>query len=137
LTKERNNENLENNILIKRIKMIKISELLIQLFHIFIFGPFLIYVGITQPPQDFVYYILLALGILVIVLFTLKMIREHNNNVLGWLLWHVIIISGLLLWCGIQKTKSPHIIFALLIALGFAAIGYHGLRLIQSTVKKN
>ena len=115
--------------------MIKISELLIQLFHIFIFGPFLIYVGITQPPQDFVYYILLALGILVIVLFTLKMIREHNNNVLGWLLWHVIIISGLLLWCGIQKTKSPHIIFALLIALGFAAIGYHGLRLIQSIYK--
>jgi hypothetical protein len=123
-------------ILIKN-KMIKISDLIVQLLHIFIFGPFLIYVGITQPPQDFIYYILLALGIAVIVVFIVNMIRERTKNVLGWLLWHIIIISGILLWCGIQKTKSPHIIFALLIALGFAAIGYHATRLIQSVSKKN
>jgi hypothetical protein len=123
-------------ILIKN-KMIKISDLIVQLLHIFIFGPFLIYVGITQPPQDFIYYILLALGIAVIVVFIVNMIRERTKNFFGWLLWHIIIISGILLWCGIQKTKSPHIIFALLIALGFAAIGYHATRLIQSVSKKN
>jgi hypothetical protein len=123
-------------ILIKN-KMIKISDLIVQLLHIFIFGPFLIYVGITQPSQDFIYYILLALGIAVIVVFIVNMIRERTKNVLGWLLWHIIIISGILLWCGIQKTKSPHIIFALLIALGFAAIGYHATRFIQSVSKKN
>lgn len=123
-------------ILIKN-KMIKISNLIVQLLHIFIFGPFLIYVGITQPPQDFIYYILLALGIAVIVVFIVNMIRERTKNFFGWLLWHIIIISGILLWCGIQKTKSPHIIFALLIALGFAAIGYHATRLIQSVSKKN
>lgn len=117
--------------------MIKISNLIVQLLHIFIFGPFLIYVGITQPPQDFIYYILLALGIAVIVVFIVNMIRERTKNFFGWLLWHIIIISGILLWCGIQKTKSPHIIFALLIALGFAAIGYHATRLIQSVSKKN
>ena len=123
-------------ILIKN-KMIKISNLIVQLLHIFIFGPFLIYVGIKQPPQDFIYYILLALGIAVIVVFIVNMIRERTKNFFGWLLWHIIIISGILLWCGIQKTKSPHIIFALLIALGFAAIGYHATRLIQSVSKKN
>ena len=115
--------------------MIDKLDLLIQLFHILIFGPFLIYVGLAMPKQDFVYIIVLGLGIFVILAFIAAMIKEPTKQIAGWLLWHIIIIAGSLLWCGAAKTQTPRIIYSLLIALGFAAIGYHATRLIQSLVK--
>jgi hypothetical protein len=112
--------------------MIQAWDLAVQLFHILLFGPFLIYVGFAIPPQDFVYQMVLALGFLVILSFIAAIIKEPTREIGGWLLWHIVVISGLLLWCGIQKTQTPPIVFSLLIALGFAAIGYHALRLVQS-----
>jgi len=115
--------------------MINKLDLLIQLLHILVFGPFLIYVGLTMPKQDFIYIIVFGLGMFVIAAFIAAIVKEPTKQIAGWLLWHIIIIAGLLLWCGAAKTQTPRIIYSLLIALGFAAIGYHATRLIQSLVK--
>lgn len=114
--------------------MINYWHLVIQLFHILLFGPFLIYVGLATPKENYIYNIILALGFFVILAFIIGIIYEPTISLSGWLIWHIVIISGLLLWCGFTKTETPSIIFSLLIALGFAAIGYHLTRLIQSYI---
>jgi hypothetical protein len=52
---------------------------------------------------------------------------------MGWLAWHILLISGLLIACGIGRQDSPTIVFSLLLALGFAALGYHITRWIQNS----
>lgn len=103
------------------------KEFIIQSIHIFIFGIVLLYVGITIPKYDWIYYILLTLGIIAIIFFSLNFKKS-----LFWILWHILIIGIVLLWVGIQKYNSPKFLFKLLIILGSAAIGYHLVRLIQN-----
>lgn len=105
----------------------EIQEFIIQIIHIFIFGIILLYVGIVIPKDDWIYYILLALGIIAISFFLINFKKS-----LFWILWHILIIGIVLLWVGILKYNSPKFLFKLLIILGSAAIGYHLVRLIQN-----
>jgi hypothetical protein len=102
----------------------------VQIVHILIFGILLLYVGITLPKSNFIYYLLLSLGILAIFAFIIK---ESTNF---WKLWHIFIIGILLIWIGIQKNKSPKFLFNLMIIVGSGSIGYHFIRLLQNIIKK-
>jgi len=104
------------------------ESLLIQLIHILVFGSFLIYVGVAIPRNEVYYYILLSLGILAILYF----LGNINKENMFWIIWHIFIIGIILIWVGIQKSKSPTFLFKLLIILGSAAIGYHFIRLVQN-----
>jgi len=109
------------------------GELLVQLLHIFLFAPFFIYVGLYVPTNYGWYLATLLLGIVVIVWWVIRWIR--SDYTVGWLAWHVLLIGGLLIACGIGRQYSPSIVFSLLLALGFASLGYHATRWIQDRLK--
>jgi len=105
------------------------TQLLVRLIHIFLFAPFLLYMGLSVPTMHWCYLVSLLLGILVIVWWFVLWLR--SDYTMGWLAWHVLMIGGLLIACGIGGQRSPQIVFSLLLALGFATLGYHATRWIQ------
>ena len=112
---------------------------LVNIIHILFSGPLLIYVGYVKPEYNFVYYILIALGVILLLhlgyhIFEHISKKTFSNSTI-WYMIHVLLFAPLLLWCGIMKTKTPHMIFAILMAIGCAAFGYHILRLISKVMK--
>jgi len=101
--------------------------LLVQLFHILFLGVFLVIVGATRPRSAWWYYVLLALGIIAVVKFSL----EARRKTLFWVLWHVLVVGPVLIWVGSQRRRSFDFLFKILIMIGSAAIGYHTIRLVQ------
>ena len=106
-----------------------IESLIIQITHILFLGVFLLYVGIYKPKANWVYNLLIVLGILAIIVFSVKI---YNNENLFWLIWHVFFVGIVLLWTGIMRKQSFDFLYKLLIIIGSAAIGYHAVRLIQN-----
>ena len=107
-----------------------------NLWHILFTGPLLIYIGLTKPQNPQIYNFLFILGIILSIYFlylisTLKYSPYHT-----WLLIHYLIFIPLLIYTGLKKTKTPNIIYSLLLAIGIAAFGYHSIRLFQE-IKKN
>ena len=107
------------------------GALVVRLIHIFLFTPFLIFMGICVPSSYWWYLVSLLLGLLVIGWWCILVVR--SDYTMGWLAWHILLISGLLIACGIGRQDSPTIVFSLLLALGFAALGYHITRWIQNS----
>lgn len=111
--------------------------LLVRLFHIFITGPLLIWIGLTEPQSNWVYRLLFALGLLMIIAFGVKLIIAKTLNV--WYVIHALLFSSLLIYAGYTGLHGgdavPHVTFGLLLAVGIAASGYHSVRLIQSIKK--
>ena len=105
------------------------GELVVRLIHIFIFAPFFLYMGLYVPTTYWWYFVSLLLGIVVIVWWCFLSARSEST--VGWFAWHVLIIGGLLIVCGIGRQHSPRIVFSLFLALGFATVGYHTTRWIQ------
>ena len=104
-----------------------------HLFHIFIVGGFLLYVGIqrTNMPQ-FVYSILLVLGVLIILYHSYKVYIKLNNKQNPWINYiHIFIIAPVLIYIGLIKEKTPRLYFEIVLMLSFAAIGYHAYYLIN------
>lgn len=110
--------------------MVKMS-VPISLAHVFITGPFLIYVGLAKTKPVWVYYILLMLGLLLLlyfpyIIFTTKLSQYHV-----WLGIHLLLFIPLLIAIGVMQDKSPRILFSLVLAIGLASVGYHAIRLYQ------
>lgn len=107
---------------------------LVRLVHIFITGPLLIWVGLTEPRATWVYWLLFALGLLLVAAFGVKLIIAKTLNV--WYVIHAFLFSSLLVYAGYTGLHGgdavPHVTFGLLLAVGIAASGYHSVRLIQS-----
>lgn len=102
---------------------------MVRVIHIFLFAPFFIYMGLYVPTAYWWYLASLVLGIVVIAWWCVLVARSEYT--VGWLAWHVLLIGGLLIACGIGRQNNPPIVFSLLLALGFAALGYHATRWIQ------
>jgi hypothetical protein len=107
--------------------------LLTQIGHILILGPLLLYIGISKPPQNWLYQILMILGIIAISTFLMKLILAWST--LFWTMWHILFISIILIWVGVKKDKSPSFLFNLLIIIGSAAIGYNLIKLLKRFIK--
>lgn len=52
-----------------------------------------------------------------------------------WLVIHLAVFFPLLIWIGWKGRDAPKIVFSVLLAIGFAAIGYHLARLLQRDQK--
>ena len=100
----------------------------VNLAHIFFSGPLLLYLGLKSQKPQFVYYIILALGMLLSIYFVYEILMESPRP---WLLIHLLIFFPLLIWCGIKKDKTPPIILSIFVAMGCAAIGYHLIKLLR------
>lgn len=104
----------------------------INLVHVLFTGPLLIYVGLAKTKPNWVYYLLLLMGIFLTLYFMFVIFTKSLSPYHVWLLIHLLIFIPLLLWCGIAKDKTPHIILSLLLAIGTASVGFHLIRIIQS-----
>jgi hypothetical protein len=108
-------------------------ETYVHLFHILLVGSLFLYVGITKTLMpDFMYPILLGLGLIIILYHSFKV---YNYVKLGKGFWvnliHIFIVGPLLVYIGYNREKTSRKYFELLLMLGFASIGYHGYYLFQ------
>jgi len=99
--------------------------MLISLVHIFITGAFLVYLGVYEKSTpNWLFIVALVLGIIV----ALRWLMLWNLSLFPII--HVLVVAPLLITMGIMKTNSPRWLFKVSIMVGFAAIGYHALKLI-------
>lgn len=98
--------------------------LYVRLIHILFFGPLLVWLGVSRH-----YTIGAAAGILVIAKWMWRLTRKDYTA--DWLLWHILMIGGLLIAYATMKEKTPRFVLAIMISTGFGAMGYHLLRLLK------
>lgn len=104
------------------------AHVLINLFHIFLVVPFLVWVGISRgslPPAIFT--TLIVLGIVVTLYHAFKAyIRWTSNSNFVWVnLIHALWVGPLLFYIGINKEKTQRPAYELLLLTAFGALGYH------------
>jgi hypothetical protein len=100
----------------------------VSLFHVLFTGPMLLYLGKVKPQDPIIYHIVLALGIALGLYFAYKIVIKNNRS--PWIILHLLLFVPLLVWIGLLKTAAPPFLFSLCVALGCAAIGYHGIKLL-------
>lgn len=105
--------------------------------HVFIIAPLLIYIGLIRPKYDWLYYILFALGLGVIVNFGLKVIGQPWTQRTVWYAIHIMLFAILLLYVGWFGVGASDVSFSLLLTVGVAALGYHTIRYIQRKIYQN
>jgi hypothetical protein len=96
----------------------------IHLAHILIFSTFLLYIGIMRENlPGFVYHIMLATGLVVIVYHIYKSVFKKD----AWVNYiHIFLVGPLLVYIGLQREKTARKWFELVMMLAFASMGYHG-----------
>ncbi len=103
----------------------------INLFHVLVTGPLLIYIGLSKNISPLFYNLLLLASIL-LFLYLLSLILQNNKRT--WLIIHLLVFLPLLLWCGIAKEKTPYMIKSALLAIGCGAFGYHLIYIIKRLI---
>ncbi len=104
------------------------ARVILNLFHIFLVAPFLIWVGVSRSSlPDGVFIALLILGIIVTLYHSYKAFnRLMNNSAYAWVnILHALWIGPLLLYLGAKKKDAPRPAFELLLLTAFGALGYH------------
>jgi len=104
------------------------SHILINLFHILLVAPFLIWVGISRGVvPDWVFTVLLTLGgILILYQGYKSYIRLVQGSTYVWVnLLHVLWIGPLLVYIGYKQKTTPRPAYELLLLTAFGAFGYH------------
>lgn len=100
----------------------------VNLIHILLIGPLLIFIGLMKPQNILYYHILLSLGLLVLVKFAYLLATQTISQRSIWYILHIVLFATLSFYVGIKKDKTPQIAYSLLLATGIAAFGYHLLR---------
>lgn len=113
--------------------MIGFSHSTINLFHILIVSPLFLYVGLAQKSvPDIVFLLLgiLAAGILLYHLY--QAYSKLSEGKSAWVNWvHILLIVPLLALLARYKKDASRRYFEMLLLLGFASLGYHGLYFIR------
>jgi hypothetical protein len=110
------------------------TEQIVHLFHVLIVGTLFLYVGLRRDKiPSFLFPVLLALGAVIIVYHLFKIYLKARKGEGYWVnLIHVLLVGPLLVYIGMQNKKTGRKYYELLLMLGFASIGYHGLYMIRS-----
>jgi len=105
----------------------------VHLFHILIVGGLFLYVGISKTTiPNFMYMVLVILGIIIILYHGFKIYKKLMEGKIPWVNYiHFFLIGPLLIYIGINKEKTKRLYFELILMLAFASIGYHGYYLFQ------
>ena len=109
------------------------SSVFVHLFHILIVGSLFLYVGIQKYKiPNFMYSVLIAFGIIIILYHGFKIYKKLSEWFNPWVNYiHIFIIGPLLLYIGLNRDKTQRLYFEILLMLGFASIGYHGYYLVN------
>lgn len=106
----------------------------VNLLHIFVTGPLLMYVGLIKPAYDWIYWLLLLVGFYILVSFAWRAFRTPWSDRHVWFAVHGLLFASLLLYVGWKGQETPNTFFSLLLAVGIAAFGYHLVRLLQKNL---
>lgn len=104
----------------------------VTVVHLFFVAPLLIFIGLTKPQYSWIYHVLLALSVGVLVNFGHKIVSQKWSQRTVWYVIHALLFSSLLFFVGWNGTNTPHVAYSLLLAVGLAAFSYHALRYFQS-----
>ena len=109
------------------------SHIALSAFHTLMVGPGLIYVGFSpQSLSNSAYSGLLVLGAFVFVYHAYRAYNKLKDGKSAWINWiHIFLVAPLLMIVGYLKKDASRRYFEMLLLLGFAALGYHGLYLIR------
>jgi hypothetical protein len=100
----------------------------LQLFHIFIVGSLLLYLGIRQKQApNWLFKVLTFLGVFIVIFHSYRAFRAiTEKKALPWInLFHIFVVAPLLISLGLLGTNSPRYLFEFVLMLGFAVIGYN------------
>jgi hypothetical protein len=104
------------------------GHLPINIFHILVVAPFLLYVAIVRGQlQPWIFSVLSGLGIILFVYHGYKtFIKWKVNSPTLWVnAIHVFIVAPLLIFIGSKGYDTPRWAFEVLALLAFSALGYH------------
>lgn len=105
----------------------------IHLIHFFVFGSLFLYVGIKRVAIcAWLFPVLLGLGVVVWVYHIYKTYLKYVDGKNPWVnLFHIFAVAPLLVYIGYYKTETPRFVFELLLMMGFAVAGYHGVYIME------
>jgi hypothetical protein len=109
------------------------TAIFVHLAHICIFGSLFLYVGIQRgnSPQ-WLYSPLLALSVVGLAYHSYKTYLRIFAGKNPWVnLIHLLVVSPIVAYIGYYREQTPRYVFEILLMLGFASIGYHGLYLLE------
>jgi len=104
------------------------THIIINLFHILLIAPFLLWVGISRGSfPDWVFTTLMALGAILVLYQGCKAYTRFvkGSNYIWVNLIHVLWVGPLLLYIGYKKKDTPRPAYELLLLTAFGAFGYH------------
>jgi hypothetical protein len=111
-----------------------LSELHNHLLHALLIGPAFLLVGYfrSQVP-DAVFYVMMGLGVVVLAYHLYRAYGKIKEGKSAWVNWiHIFLIAPLLLLVGYLGKDTDRRYFEMMMLLGFAAVGYHGLYAVKS-----
>lgn len=104
------------------------AHVIINLFHILLVAPFLIWVGVSRgnTPHG-AFTALFVIGLFVTLYHAYKSyIRLSGGSSYVWVnLIHFLWIGPLLIYIGSKKNDTPRAAFEMLLLTAFGALGYH------------
>ena len=110
------------------------DHLPLYIVHLAVIAPLFLYVGFAR--EDVPDTVFNALGVLGLVIIGYHVYRAYQNlkdNKSAWVNWiHIFLVAPLLLILSYLKKDASRRYFEMLLLLGFAAMGYHGLYLIRA-----
>lgn len=104
------------------------SHLPINLFHILVVAPFLLYVAFVRGQlMPWVFQVLVGLGIVILVYHLYSLMKKiHAQSPSAWInAIHVIAVAPLLLFIGIKSYDTPRWAYEILAIFAFGALGYN------------
>jgi len=110
------------------------SHIILHLLHVLIIAPSLIYVGLARDSlPEWVFYTLGGVGAFLLIYQLYKAYLKIKEGKSAWVNWiHVFLIAPLLILMGVLQKDTERRYFEMLLLLGFAALGYHGIYLIRA-----
>jgi len=109
------------------------SDLSKNFFHLLAVGPLFMYVGLQREnTPEHVFTAIGILGLVVLFYHSYKAYLKLKDGKSAWVNWiHILLVAPLLLILAYLKKDANRRYFEMLLLLGFAAIGYHGLYLMR------
>jgi len=104
------------------------SHIPINIFHILVVAPFLLYVAIVRGQLvPWIFSVLTGLGIVILVYHGYKtFIKWKAQSPSLWVnAIHFFVVAPLLIYIGSKGYDTPRWAYEILALLGFSALGYH------------
>ena len=108
----------------------------IYLFHIFLVAPLFLYIGLARNTvPDVIFSILGFMAAIIFLYHGYQAYKKLSEGKSAWINWiHIFLIVPLLAILARFKKEASRRYFEMLLLLGFASLGYHGLYLIRESM---